>query len=209
MTEPTGLCEGKAAFDVRTEQYLRMGLDRFAAADFVVTAAERLKGPALDIGTGKGIMAMALARQGLDVVSVDTEAEEQSLAALLAEEAGLRARIRFVCCDASTLSFPESYFGCVAMMDVLHHLADPIPVLEEAARVLKPFGTFILADFSEEGFELVKRVHHEEGHEHPVSGVTLKSAEVFLFRKGFALNTHRSRHYHEVSVLVKNAWHQL
>ena len=77
-------------------------------------------------------------------------------------------------------------------MDVLHHLADPIPALEEAARVLKPSGTFILADFSAQGFELLSRVHHEEGREHPVSGVTLQSAEVSLSLKGFTPMTHCS-----------------
>ncbi len=209
MTELTALCERKSAFYAQTARYLRLGFDRFAAADFVTTAAGALTGPALDIGTGRGLTAMALARQGLDVVSVDIDAVEQSLAALLTEETGLRDRICFVCGDASTLSFPDSYFGCATMMDVLHHLADPIPALEEVARVLKLSGTFILADFSAEGFELLNRVHHEEGREHPVSGVTLQSAEISLSRKGFTPVAHCSGHYHEVAVLVKNARHQL
>jgi ubiquinone/menaquinone biosynthesis C-methylase UbiE len=205
MTELRGLWEQRAAFYSRTEQYLRLGLNRFAAADFVTAAAGTLSGPALDIGTGKGITAMALAGQGLDVVSVDIDAVEQSLAALLAEESGFLDRISFVCSDASTLSFPENHFGCAVMMDVLHHLVDPIPVLEEVARVLKPSGTFILADFSAEGFVLLNRVLHEEGREHAVSGVTLKSAEISLSRKEFAPIVHCSAHYHEVAVLVKNA----
>jgi hypothetical protein len=41
MPEPAGLRERKAAYDARTAQYLRLGLDRFAAADFVATAAGR------------------------------------------------------------------------------------------------------------------------------------------------------------------------
>ena len=85
----------KAAFLVRTEQYLSLDYDRFAATDFVVKTGGRLSGPALDIGTGKGLMAMALARQGLEVVSVDPDADEQALAFLLAAEAGLADRIRF------------------------------------------------------------------------------------------------------------------
>lgn len=207
MMELTELCERQAAFDARTAQYLRLGFDQFAAAAFVTTAAGPLSGPALDIGTGRGITAMALASQGLDVVSVDIDAGEQSLAALLTEECGLQDQIRFVCSDASTLRFPDSYFGCATMMDMLHHLADPIPVLEEVSRVLKPAGTLLLADFSAQGFELVKRVLHEEGCEHPVSGVTLKSAEAFLSGKEFSPMAHCSDHYHEIVVLVKNAEH--
>lgn len=205
MNKQPGLKERKAAFNARTEQYLRLGYDRFAAADFVAISEGRLTGPALDIGTGRGLMAIALARQGLDVVSVDIDAEEQALAELLATEAGLKNRTRFVRGNASALSFPDGYFDSAVMMDVLHHLTDPIPVLEEAARVLKPLGTFIMADLSADGFELLARVHREEGHEHPVSGFTLESAEAFLLRRGFAPVAHRSGHYHEVSILVKHA----
>jgi len=186
-------------------QYLSLGYDRFAAADFMARTGGQLSGPALDIGTGKGLMAMALARQGLDVTSVDTDAEEQALAALLTAEAGLKDRIRFVCGDASVLSFPDNHFGCAALANVFHHLQDPAPVLEETARVLKPSGILILADFSPEGFELVARVHRKEGREHPVSGMMLESAEAFLSKRGFEPTVRLSGYKHEVAFLVKNA----
>jgi ubiquinone/menaquinone biosynthesis C-methylase UbiE len=35
-----------------------------------------LAGPALDVGTGRGLLAMAVARRGLDVVSVDVNEED-------------------------------------------------------------------------------------------------------------------------------------
>ncbi len=203
MPEPDRLCERKAAFEARTAQYLRLGYNRFAAADFVATAAGRLTGPALDIGTGRGITALALARQGLNVVSVDTDADEQTLASLLAAEKGLKDRIRFLQGDAAGLPYSENHFGCAAMMDVLHHLKDPMPVLEETARVLRPSGIFILAEFTPEGFELVSRVHQEEGRDHPVSGVTLKSAEALLSGRVFEIAGRRSGHKHEVIVFRK------
>ena len=185
------------------DRYLSLGHDRFAAADFVAKTGGRLSGPALDIGTGKGLMAMAMARQGLDVVSVDPDADEQALAFLLAVEAGLEDRIRFVRGDASVLPYFEDHFGCAAMVDVLHHLKDPVSVLEEMARVLQPSGILILADFSPEGFELVARVHREEGREHPLSGMTLESAEAFLSRRGFEVTARLSDHKHDVIVLTK------
>ena len=193
----------KAAFLARTERYLSLGFDRFAAAEFVVKTGGRLSGPALDIGTGKGLTALALARRALEVVSVDTDANEQSLASFLAAEAGLRDHVRFVCGDASVLSFPDEYFGCAALVDILHHLQDPEPVLEETARVLKPSGILILADFSTEGFKLVARVHREEGREHPASGTTLESAAAFLSGRGFEVSVRLSGHNHDVIVLTK------
>jgi 2-polyprenyl-3-methyl-5-hydroxy-6-metoxy-1,4-benzoquinol methylase len=116
MKDRNDMLRRKAAFLVRTEQYLSLGHDRFAAVDFVVKTGGRLSGPALDIGTGKGLMAMAMVRQG---------------------------------------------------------------------------------------FELVARVHQEEGREHPVSGVTLESAEAFLSGRGFELTARLSGHKHDVIVLTK------
>jgi len=205
MKERNERTERKNAFDARTEQYRNLGYDRFAATSFVVGAGGKLAGPALDVGTGKGLTAMALARQGLDVVSVDTDADEQALASLLAAEAGLERRIQFLCGNASALPYADGHFRCAALMDVLHHLEDPEPVLEETARVLTPFGVLILADFSPEGFELVARVHREDGREHAVSGATLESAETFLSRSGFEPTVRRAGHKHEVTVFVKKA----
>lgn len=192
----------KAAFLGRVEEYRSLGYDRFAAAEFAVDAAGRFSGPALDLGTGKGFLAQALARRGFPVVTVDNDADEQSLARFLAEEAGRRS-IHFVRGDGARLPLAEARFGCVAAMDILHHLEEPEPVLEEAARVLLPGGTMILADFSPEGFELVARVHRREGRDHPVSGATLESAAAFLAERGFALETRLSGQCHEVAVLKK------
>jgi len=193
----------REAFRIRTEQYLNLGYDRFAAADFVVKTGGRLSGPALDIGTGKGLTAMSLARRGLEVVSVDSDGDEQAVAFLLAAEADLAERIFFLHGDASVLPYSANHFGCAALVDVLHHLQDPALVLEETARVLRPSGILILADFSTEGFELVARVHQEDGREHPVSGVTMESAAAFLSGIGFEVMVRCSGHKHDVMVLTK------
>jgi ubiquinone/menaquinone biosynthesis C-methylase UbiE len=169
-----------AAFHARTEQYRRLGHDDFAAARFVAEAAGRLEGPALDVGTGKGLFAMALARRGLDVVSVDVNAEDSELAAALAGEAGLDGRTRFLLHDARSLPFPDGSFGCAAMMEVLHHLDDARPVLAEMARLVRPGGAIVVADFVEAGFTIVDSVYRADGREHPRSGSTLEGAKVFL-----------------------------
>ncbi len=174
-----------SAFRSRTERYLRAGHDRFEAARFVAGRVAEARGPALDVGTGKGLLALALAERGLDVLSVDVSPEDQEVAAALAAEAGLSARIRFLLADASSLPFPAGAFGCAAMMDVLHHLADAGPVLDEMARVVAPSGRIVVADFTEEGFDLVARIHREEGKEHPRSAVTVGSAAAALLESGW------------------------
>lgn len=167
-------------FEERNETFLRSGFDRLAAARLVAEAGGALRGPALDVGTGKGTLATALARRGVDVVSVDVNAEDQALAALLAREEGLGDRITFLLRDAASLPFPSGHFGACAMMDVLHHLDRGAPVLSEMARVLGPGGTMVVAEFTPAGFDLVGRVHSAEGGVHPVGPVTAAWAEGFL-----------------------------
>jgi ubiquinone/menaquinone biosynthesis C-methylase UbiE len=168
------------AFRARDEQYRDLGHNRGAAARFVAEAAGLSQGAALDVGTGKGLLAIELARAGMEVVSVDLDADEQTLALLLALGEGVSNRIRFEHGDAAHLPHPDSSFGCVAMMDVLHHLHDPVPVLAEMARVLAPGGRMVVADFDEQGFDLVTRVHRAEGREHPRTAVTVSLAEAEL-----------------------------
>ncbi len=191
------------AFHARSQQYTRMGYDRFGAAQFVVRAAGWLLGPALDIGTGKGLCAMELARAGLEVVSVDPDSEEQALAALLAREAGLEDRIEFVRADAVCLAYLDGHFGCAAMMDVLHHLSEPGPVLRQIARLVRKHGVVVLADFDEQGFGLVAKVHRAEGREHPRTATTIEHAIAELEKAGFRCQGRTSGYLHEVAVLTK------
>ena len=196
--------ERKAAFRTRTEQYRRLGHDRFAAARLVAEGAGGLEGPALDVGTGKGLLAMALALRGLDVVSVDVNAEDSELAAALAREAGLDGRIRFLLHDARALPFPDGAFGCAAMMEVLHHLDDARPVLAEMARLVRPGGAIVVADFTEGGFALVASVHGADGQEHARSGSTLEDAREFLASRGW-LEKGRSEAHHNAVVWFRKA----
>jgi len=191
------------AFHARTLVYRRLGHDRIAAARFVVETAGALRGPALDVGTGKGLLAIALAQAGMEVVSVDVDGEEQELARFLAEEAGVGSRISFVHGDAACLSYPDDHFGCVAMMDVLHHLDEPVPVLREMTRVLGDTGLMVIADFDEQGFDVVARVHLEEGRVHPRTAATVTQAHGELLKAGLRRVVWATGCMHEVVVLRK------
>lgn len=197
-TAPRTAEERKRAFAERTAQYLRMGHDRRAAARLVAGAAGNLVGPALDVGTGKGLLAMALAERGLEVVSVDVNAEDSELAAVLAAESGLEDRIRFLVQDASALPYPDGTFGCALMMDVLHHLDDAGQVLAEMARVVRLKGTIVVADFTEEGFSVVSAIHRGEGREHGRTAVTVGSAAEILTALGWCTGGEAYGHLHHV-----------
>ena len=192
-------------FRSRTACYLERGHDRLAAAAFAAEGAGEGPGLALDVGTGKGLLAMALARRGFDVVSVDPDPAELEVAAALAREAGLAGRITFERADATNLPHAAGRFDAVATLDALHHLPAGGRVLGEMARVLRPGGRLVLAEFTEEGFALVERVHAEEGRHHGRGDLTLEWASGYLVGRGFSLEGRAEAHHTDRRVFGRPA----
>ena len=51
-----------------------------------------------------------------------------------------------VVCDAQRLPFADNSFSNIVMMDVLHHIENPVRALTEARRVLRPNGRLIACE---------------------------------------------------------------
>jgi ubiquinone/menaquinone biosynthesis C-methylase UbiE/acyl-coenzyme A thioesterase PaaI-like protein len=205
MEPGSTLQERRQHFDTRTQCYVDHGYDRVEAARFVASVLDPSRdGTVLDVGTGRGLLAVALASRGTSVVTVDPDPADQELAALLAREAGVDARLKIITADAASLPYPDGYFSAAASMDVLHHLADAEPVLKEVVRVLSPHGELLLADFSREGFDMVTRVHQEEGRVHSESGVTIDHAAALLQQWGFCTVVRFTRQLHDIAVFTRH-----
>jgi len=190
----------KAEFARRTEDFAAHGFDRFGAPEFILDQADRLEGPALDVGSGKGITARALAARGLDVVSIDLCADDQQMAAVLTPDPAQAERIRYVLTDAACTPFPDGHFGCAVAIDVLHHLENGAAVLIEIVRVVRPGGTIVLADFSPDGFAMVSRVFAADGLDHPEGPITIDWARGCLSALGAEEVRVSSGHAHRVAV---------
>ena len=96
----------------------------------------------LDVGTGTGRAAIALAKRGADVTGVDASAEMLEVAQRRADEAGLPrqsagegGRVRFARGDAHRLDFPDRSFDAVVCLRVLMHTPDWRASLGELCRV--------------------------------------------------------------------------
>jgi ubiquinone/menaquinone biosynthesis C-methylase UbiE len=194
-----------AANQRRREAFAALGHDGARAAALVLDAAGLLESPVLDLGSGMGVMARELARRGLCVESVDVNAEDQQVAACLTAGTGLEPRITFTPADGAALPFPDAHFASAVSFNVLHHLADGASVLREVARVVRPGGVVVLADFSPEGFDFAARVHVAEGAVHPEGPVTLDWARGFLAAAAFAETSAGEAHHERFATFRKAA----
>jgi ubiquinone/menaquinone biosynthesis C-methylase UbiE len=96
---------------------------------------------ALDVGTGAGAFAIALAPLVREVVGIDLVPE------LLAEgRKRAPANVELVEGDATALPFDRASFDLVTTARTLHHVSRPELVLAEANRVLRPGGTMLVVD---------------------------------------------------------------
>ena len=87
----------------------------------------------LDVGTGTGRAAIALARRGAAVTGLDASAEMLAVADRRARDAG--AAVTFVRGDAHALEFPAQAFDAVVCLRVLMHTPDWRRSLRELCRV--------------------------------------------------------------------------
>jgi 2-polyprenyl-3-methyl-5-hydroxy-6-metoxy-1,4-benzoquinol methylase len=87
----------------------------------------------LDVGTGTGRAAIALARRGARVTGVDASAEMLAVAERRAREAGVDVTFRRA--DAHALEIPDRAFDAVVCLRVLMHTPDWRRSLAELCRV--------------------------------------------------------------------------
>jgi ubiquinone/menaquinone biosynthesis C-methylase UbiE len=96
---------------------------------------------AVDVGTGAGTLALALAPLVKEVVGLDVVPE-----LLEAARRAAPANVTFVEGDATALPFDRAAFDIGATRRTLHHIARPELVVAGLARVVRPGGTVLVED---------------------------------------------------------------
>jgi ubiquinone/menaquinone biosynthesis C-methylase UbiE len=131
----------KAAEAYATGEH-KSGRELELVVDFAAPAGtERV----LDIGTGAGHTALALAPRVSSVVLTDPVPTMLATARRVFADAGVR-NAEFVEATAERLPFPDASFDIVSTRLAAHHFDDVALAMREVARVLRPGGAFIFVD---------------------------------------------------------------
>jgi demethylmenaquinone methyltransferase/2-methoxy-6-polyprenyl-1,4-benzoquinol methylase len=104
----------------------------------------------LDVATGTGLVAQALARRyGCTVVGLDqSEAMLDGARARIARDPELGERISLVSGQAESLPFPDQAFDHLTFTYLLRYVDDPAATLRELARVVRPGGRVASLEFA-------------------------------------------------------------
>lgn len=118
---------------------------RYAAARAL---ALQTQGEAADLGCGTGSLVLELARRapGLRVTGIDLSDQLLEAGRRAAQHSGLAGQVDFRLGSVEALPFPNQSLDLAVSTLSLHHWAEPLKVLNEIERVLKPGGAFFIFD---------------------------------------------------------------
>lgn len=139
----------RAGFDSRLHggEYRRVHSDDDQLARLIELLGPRAGGDYLDLGTGNGYVAFALAEsypglraRGLDIASRSIERDNE-----IARERGL-ANLDFIAYDGLDLPFADACFAGAVSRYAFHHFPDARRTVAELCRVIEDGGSFALSD---------------------------------------------------------------
>lgn len=176
----------------RVSFYRSFGYDLEKERDFILDRSLPVSGDILEIGTGKGHFALALAKRGFKFTAIDISEEEQDIAKLNIQYYKLENQVNFRIENAQDLSFPDHSFDVIFSVNVFHHLKKTNVVLDEMARLLRCGGKIVLGDFNAKGLAIINECHTREGRVHDYFKHDLDEARDYFSNKGFEVNEFQS-----------------
>ncbi len=135
-------------------------------------------GQVLDLGSGDGVLAELLAKNAEQYTCVDNNAK-----AIEAAKARLQHldNVQFNQCDIHKLPFTANQFDCVLMLHVLTYSTEPLTVIEQAYKVIKPGGYLLISTLDKHQHESVLK---DYGHKN--LGVNTQQLEQWCRTAGFS-----------------------
>jgi len=115
-------------------------------------------GLALEVGPGPGYLGLEWLSntEGTALRGLDISEDMIAIAQRNAAEYGLTDRVKYVRGDARKMPFENKYFNAVFSNGSFHEWAQPVEILNEIARVLKPGGKYLISDLRRDMNPFVK-----------------------------------------------------
>lgn len=104
--------------------------------------------PILDVGTGTAQIPIELCRQDphAEIIAIDLAEHMLALGRRNVAAAGFADRLRLELVDAKGLPYEAGRFGAVISNSIVHHIPEPVQVLRDMWRVLRPGGGIFVRD---------------------------------------------------------------
>jgi ArsR family transcriptional regulator len=143
-------------------------------------------GRLLDIGTGTGRVLELLAPRSERSVGIDVSHDMLTLARATLGDARLEsASVRQG--DVRRPPFEAASFDVAVMHQVLHLLDDPAAAIADTARLLRPGGRLLVADFAPHGLDFLR-----ERHGHRQLGIADEDMRAWAAEAGLEVVTERT-----------------
>lgn len=129
---------------------MTLGMHRRWKKKTAALAAQGLRGPAIDVSTGTGDLALELARYPEigHVVGLDLLQDMVSRASSKVSDRGLSSLVTIVTGDALSLPFADNSFACATAGFSLRNMPDVAMALSEMVRVVRSGGRVVTLELS-------------------------------------------------------------
>jgi ubiquinone/menaquinone biosynthesis C-methylase UbiE len=138
----------KAAKMVIDSYYIPTAEEVIAILSQIKTSSLETDRRILDLGTGPGYLLIEIAKRvyNFQIDGIDPLLKSIKIARKNAMRAGVGDRIHFEVGDADKLRFEENSYDMIVSTGAFHELKNPVKVLNECYRVLKPGGEVFIHD---------------------------------------------------------------
>ena len=133
-----------------------------------------------DVGTGTGFVAAGLAPRVKRVIGIDNASAMLRVAHENLDYLGV-SNAELLVGDLAGLPLADNSVDAAFANMVLHHAVDPVAMLKEMARIVRPGGTIVLTDEVEHSYEWMREAHADVW-----LGSTPKQVEDFFREAGLA-----------------------
>jgi ubiquinone/menaquinone biosynthesis C-methylase UbiE len=156
--------------------------------------SSRMGDQMLEIGSGRGVFTNAIAKDSWSLTSIDPSQQSIVMAAVRLKDSGFR--VNFQKANPEQLPFENDRFDAITCINYLEFSADPVKVLTEAMRVLKPGGKGIVVVFRSLSFwtfPWVAGAMRKDTPDRPCRCYNFQEFRTMIIRSGFSVDSYRFR----------------